>query len=260
MVDSGEADIHQVNTGGGDLVSSDKIMGDEAGDDKIVSDQVSGDIVSGDKVVQILQLDLPRVLAALRQSLPANDPAPVYLIETLRQFRDYHARLNDWKELHNQLNDILFNYGSFSREVERLAVTHEDPEPRTIHMHWRPVSQRVSLLLDWASAPRTITGGEPFARLEDRIVGPLWAVELCAASARLDDLVRPAGPPRLFVELRNARPVRPPTVEIGDLYDAASEFFDTAERWMYLADRQLRDTATELLSLSRIVLGSLEEK
>ncbi len=58
----------------------------------------------------------------------------------------------------------------------------------------------------------------------------------------------------------NSRPARPQTVEIGDLYDAASEFIDTAERWMYLVDRQLRDTATELLSLSRIVLASLEEK
>ena len=259
MDNSGETDIDQVNTGGGDLVSGDKTMGDKAGDDKFVADEISGDVVSGDKVVQILQLDLPRLVAALRQSLPEEDPAPAYLIETLRRFRDYHIRLNDWKELHNQLNDILINYGSFSREVERLAVTHEDTEPRIINMHWRPISQRVSLLLDWASAPRSITEGEPFARLEDRIVGPMWAVKMCVACDRLDDLVRPVGPPRLFIQQPNSRPAHPPTVEIGDLYDAASEFIDTAERWMYLVDRQLRDTATELLSLSRIVLGSLEE-
>jgi hypothetical protein len=260
MADSGETDIQQVNTGGGDLVGRDKIMGDKAGDDKITADQVTGDIVSGDKVIQVLQLDLPRLLTALRHSLPEDDPAPTYLVNTLRQFRDYHARLNDWKEVHNQLNDILINYGAFSREIERLAVTHEDPESHTLGMHWRPVAQRVSLLLDWASAPRTITEGEPFARLEDRIVGPLWAVELCAAGDRLDDLVRPTGPRRLFVQPRNSRATRPPIVEIGELYDAAAEFIDTAERWMYLVDRQLRDTATELFSLSRVVLAGLEEK
>lgn len=260
MTDDGEVHFDKAITGGGDLVGSDKIMGDKAGDDKIVSDRVGGDIVSGDKVVQYLQIDLPRLMDALRQSLPENDPAPAYLINALRQFKDYHARLNDWKDLHNQLNDILFNYGSFSREIERLAVSHEDPEPRTIGMHWRPVSQRVALLLDWASAPRKIIEAEPFARLEDRLVGPQWAVELSVASDRLDDLVRPAGTARLFVLPRDSRPVRPPYVDIGELYDAASEFYDIAERSMYLADRQLRETAAELLSLSQIVLGSLEEK
>lgn len=260
MADSGEAKFDPAVTGGGDLVGGDKITGDKVGDDNIAADQVQGDIVAGDKVVQVLQIDLPRLMEALRQSLPEDDPAPTLLIDALRQFKDYHARLDHCKELHNQLNDILFNYGQFSREVERLSVTHEDPEPRTIGIHWRPVSQRVAILLDWASAPRSIFESEPFARLEDRITGPLWAVELCVASDRLDDLMRPVAQQRLFVLPRDSRPIRPPYVDIGELYDAGSEFYDIVERAMYLADRQLRETATELLSLSRIVLGSLEEK
>lgn len=259
MADVGDADLSKFDTGGGDLVGSDKILGDKAGDDKIAASEVEGDIVSGDKIVQYLQIDLPRLLSALRQGLPENDPAPAHLVRALRQFKIYHARLNDYKDLHNQLNDILFNYGSFSREIERLAVSHEDPEPRAIGIHWRPIFQRVTLLLDWASAPRTIIEAEPFARLEDRIVGPPWAVELCAASDRLDELVRSNRPERLFVLPRDSRPVRSSYVDIGDLYDAASEFFDVAERTMYLVDRQLRETTAELLSLSRIVLGSLED-
>ena len=43
--------------GGGD-----KIAGDNVGDDKITADQVQGDIVAGDKVVQVLQIDLPRLM------------------------------------------------------------------------------------------------------------------------------------------------------------------------------------------------------
>ena len=198
----------------GYLVGGDKIAGDNVGDDKITADQVQGDIVAGDKVVQVLQIDLPRLMEVLRQSLPDDDPAPTHLIEALRQFKDYHPRLSHWKELHNQLNDILFNYGQFSREVERLAVSHEEPEPRTIGIHWRPVAQKVAILLDWASAPRSIFEGEPFARLEDRITGPLWAVELCVASDRLDDLMRPPGPPRLFV-LPRPRPRRAPFIWIS---------------------------------------------
>lgn len=260
MTDQGNADLSKINTGGGDLVGSDKVMGDKAGDDKIAAGQVGGDLISGDKIVQYLQVDLPHLLNALHQSLPANDPAPAHLIRALRRFKDYHARLNDYKDLHNQLNDILFNYGAFSREIERLAISHEDPEPRAISIHWRPISHKVSLLLDWASAPRTIIEDEPFARLEGRMVGPRWAIELCAACDRLDELVRANAPVHLFVRPRDSRPVQQFYVDIGDLYDAASEFFDVAERSMYLVDRQLRETTAELLSLSQIVLGSLEDQ
>jgi hypothetical protein len=221
---------------------------------------VDSDPMAGDNADQIVQIDLPRLIEVLRRGLPEGDPTPAYLARALRRLKEYHSRLNDWKELHNQLNDILFNFGQFSREVERLAVYHEDPEPETIGIHWRPVSQKVAFLLDWASAPRSVVVDKPFARLEDGIAGPTWLVELCVASDRLDNLVHPAGPSRLFVLPRDSRPTRPLYVDINELYDAEAEFYDVAERSMYLAGRQLRETATELLNLSHIVLGSLEDE
>ena len=260
MVERKEEKSNQAGRSSGDLIGDDKILDDEASEEKIDAGQTHADLVTGDKVEQVLQIDLPFLLEAWRQSLPEDSPAPAYLFDVLHQFKNYHAHVNDWIELHNQLNDILFNYGQFSHEVERLAVSHEDPEPRTIRMHWRPVAQKVAILLDWASVPRDIYNGKAFARLEDRIVGPLWAVELCVASDRLDDLMRPSEPPRLFVLPRDSRPNRAPYLDIGELYDASSEFYDIAERSIYLTGRQLHETATALVNLSRIVLGNLEGK
>lgn len=204
--------------------------------------------------------DMPRLMDVLRRTLPEDDSTLQYLTNLIDRLKDTHERLNDWRELHNQLNEILYNFGQFSREVERLAVYHEDPEPETIGIHWRPVAQKVAFLLDWASAPHSVVVDTPFARLEDRIIGPTWAVELCVASDRLDRLVRPAGQPHLFILPRDSRPTRPLYVDINELYDAGGEFFDIAERTMYLTGRQIRETTTELLNLSHNVLGSLEER
>jgi hypothetical protein len=205
------------------------------------------------------QTNFPGIIDALRKRLPPGDPALSELVRTLRLFRGYHLRLNDWNELHNHLSDILFNYGQFSREVERLSNSNEDPEPRSIGMHWHPVSQKVTVLLDWASAPRRIFEGEPFAHLKDRIVGPAWAVELYKSCDRLDALLRPTDISRLFILPRESESSRQEYVDINDLYDAGSDFFDVAEKWMYLVDRRVGEITVELLKLSEHELSILEE-
>jgi len=220
-------------------------------------------LANSERVIDLWQVDYPLVnlawvIEVLRQNLPPDDPAPTDLLRIFRVFEDYHIRLNDWNDLHNQLSDILFNYGQFSREVDRLADANEDPEPRTIGIHWHPVALKVAGLLDWASAPRSIFEGDPFARLQDRIVGPPWAVELCKSCDRLDGLTRPADLPRLFILPRDAITPRAQYVDINELYDAGSDFYDIAERWMYLVDRHVRKLTSELVDITRRVLKTLE--
>ena len=221
---------------------------------------VESERVAEDDPVLHYRINLPWIIKILRQSLPPDDPALADLIRALGLFRDYHLRLNDWNELHNQLSDILFNYGQFSREVERLSNSNEDPEPRSIGIHWHPVAQKVSALLDWASAPRSFFEGEPFARLQDRTVGPPWAVELSKSCDRLDELLRPADLSRLFTLPRESLASRQQYVDINELYDAGSDFYDVAEKWMYLVDRRTREITVELLNLSKVVLSTLEEE
>ncbi|MBN2147963.1 MAG: CHAT domain-containing protein [Anaerolineales bacterium] len=193
---------------------------------------------SDGRVFDVDKLDLPKVVETLKEALPANDPTPDHLLDTLRRFEHFHTLLHNWKELHNLLNDIIYASGQFSREIERLDASGDPVIPRSLNRLWRPVAQKVSILTDWAASARPIAD-TPFQARADGLQGPAWAVELHAARVRLDGLLEQTG------------------VDQGELYDATFDFVDLAEKHMYLADKQLRDTAGELSNLSRMVLGRL---
>ena len=212
-----------VQTQGGDLVSGSKVAGDQ---------------VTGDKIVQYFQIDLPRMMDVLKQTLPANDPLPNRLMEALQRFQFFHTRLFEWKELHNALNDILYALGQFSREVERLDATQEPPNARALARLWRPVAQKVDILLEWSKTVCYIAE-TPFQSRPEGMLGPAWAVELHAARQRLD----------LMLEGHS--------MNITETYDATFDFVDASEKHMYLADKRLRETATDLYNLSQVVLGSV---
>ena len=68
----------------------------------------------------------------LKQALPANDPLPDRLVAALQNFKHYHSRLWEFKELHNCLNDVVFVLDQFSREVERLDAAGQKGDVRTL--------------------------------------------------------------------------------------------------------------------------------
>lgn len=206
-----------------------------------IGDDVSvqgGDFVGRDKIVNYYQLDIERLMEALRAALPADDPTPQHLLDTLEQFRTFHEQLYEWKELHNYLNDILYVVGQFVREVERLDAQGLPGDARALARLWRPVTQKVGLLLEWARGIKHISA--PLSETPEGLRGPRWAVELAASRRRVDEVLKPT------------------EFNLHALYDAAYDFVDSAERHMYLADKALRETAGELYTLSRMVLGELK--
>ena len=202
-----------------------------------------GDFVARDKVIQHIQnvnFDIEKLIAALKQSLPEGDPTPQYLLEALKSFQHYHASLHEWKELHNFLNDVLFMFAPFTLEIDRLEIANEQPNPRLLFRLWRPISQKVNALLEWGKSIQHI--GMPFVQSERGMQGVTWAVDLYVVTENLDQLLRSG------------------QVDTNALFDARSEFNEKAETHMYLADKKLRETADELYSLSRVVLGSLNRE
>ena len=192
--------------------------------------------IAGGDIIQY-QLDMDRLAAALKQALPAGDPAPQQLLDTLNRFQTFHSHLYEWKEVHNLLNDIIYVLDQFSREVERMDATNQPGDLRSLGRLWRPVAAKIAVLLDWSSGVNFVS--VPVGRLDDgSLQGPDWAVELEAARLRLEETLQPAN------------------FDPAVLYDATQDFSDVAERHMYLADKRLRDTAGELYTLSRVVLGS----
>jgi len=203
-------------------------------------DTDGGDVIGGDKIINY-QLDVEKLVEVLRQSLPDDDPTPQRLRDTLQGFQHFHHQLFEWKELHNYLNDILYGLDQFTREVERLDAGGRAGNPRALARQWRPIAQKLRLMLDWTGTILYIHD-TPYVEQEDgSLQGPKWAVELQIARVQVDEALKPD------------------TFDFFTLYDAAFEFNGAVDRHMYLADKKLRNTAGELYNLSRIVLGSVGE-
>ena len=220
------------NISGGINLTSDQtsIGGDVVGRDKVTQ-------VQGDQINNYIQLDLAKLAETLKQALPDNDPLPDRLVNALQDFQRYHTRLWEWKELHNALNDVIFVFDQFSKEVERRDAANNLGDVRALKRLWRPVEQKVELLLDFATKVQHI--GSPLVTQPDGSrQGPPWAIELASANDQLD---------HLFAE-------GVPTLD--NIYEATYAFSDAAEKHMYLADKQLRDTAGELYNLSNALLGA----
>ncbi len=221
------------NVSGGINLTSDQasIGGDVVGRDQVTQ-------VQGDQINTYIELDLPKLLETLKQSLPENDPLPDRLVAALQNFRQYHTRLWEFKELHNALNDVVFVLDQFSREVERLDAAGQKGDTRTLARLWRPVDQKVDLLVELAKGLQHI--GPPLVESKGSWQGPPWAIELRMAAQRINDLLEPAN------------------YDFAALYDATYAFSDAAEKHMYLADKQLRDTAGELFNQSNQLLGEFK--
>ena len=223
-----EASVSNIS-GGINLTSEQaNIGGDAVGRDKVTQ-------VQGDQINNYIQIDLAKVWDTLKQALPANDPLPDRLVAALQNFKRYHSRLYEFKELHNYLNDVVFVLDQFSREVERLDAAGQKGDVRTLGRLWHPIDQKVDLLIVFARTIQHI--GEPLIEADGRWQGPPWAIELRMAAQRVNDLLTPAN------------------FDFAALYDATYAFSDAAEKHMYLADKQVRDTAGELFNQSNQLLG-----
>jgi len=223
--DSAGPDPRRVHTGGGAYF--------EGG---VRTDR--GTIVAGNQTINY-QLDIDKLIAALRQALPANDPEPERLLAALQEFQRLHEHLYEWKELHNFLNDVVMTVDQFADQVERMDAVGHIADPRAIPRQWRPVALKVDLLLDWAATVKHIAA-PPFKQLPDGgMTGPAWAVDLQAARVRVGEMLERGG------------------FDLPYLYDATAAFVDAAARHMYLVDKRLRDTAGDLYGLSREVLRNV---
>lgn len=254
MSDENHGEPRKTSVPGDDVKMDTRIEGDVVGGDKNVTQTAGGDIVQRDKYVG---LNIAELVTALRQAFPG-DARPERLRQLLDEFREYHAKLHEWKELHNALNNIIDAFDQYAARVESSYIEKLPLKPSVYQEAWRPVNRRVEEMLDWAQTIQHI-GRRYQALAGDRLEGERWAVDI---KARRDDLLAHfqsgkavekgmsgMGFPRLFL-------ANPATEWLQRLYSLTHEFEDAVKQHMSQADSQLRETATELYSLSKQALGS----
>jgi hypothetical protein len=184
-------------------------------------------------------IDISKIIEALEKFLPANDPTPSNLLETLTTFRDLHRRLAEWKELHNFLSEVIVAFNQFSHEIIYFQTDHLGlQDHQSLVRRWRPVRQKIFLLLEWA---RTISYiGKPFSGSKrEGWNGERWAIQLNILAGDMDSLLR-------RTKIKNTA-----------ISEQTQALDDEINLHMYLADKNLLDTATELANFSQVVLGGL---
>ncbi|HNZ12663.1 MAG TPA: hypothetical protein PKL11_03325 [Anaerolineaceae bacterium] len=220
-----------------------------------------GDFVGRDQVN--IGLNVQDLVAALRQAFPAGDPRPEQVRQALLRFNAFHQALYEWKELHNALDEILNAFAPFMAQMERAQSNAQELNLDDLRSLWRPVSARVDALLDFGQNIQHIgTRYQP----GQTATGEKWALELAdlrRATSRLlgiplagegDIAGRAAtrtGSLQRFGLLLGSRPDWWPP-----LYELTQNFNSAAYLYMHLADKKLRDTATELYILSKSIFGS----
>ena len=215
----------------------------------------NGDFVGRDKNEG---LNIDGLVAALRQAFPPGDARPERLRHLFDEFREYHAKLYEWKELHNALNRIIDAFDQYAAQVESSYVQQKPLKPSVYREAWRPVNRYVDGMLDWAQTIQHI--GEAYQALSsDRLKGERWAVDIKAqrdvlmAHFQIGQAVEKSMSGAAFPRLFQANPA-PDWLQ--QLYNLTHEFEDVIKKYMSQADSQLRETATDLYGLSEQALGS----
>lgn len=219
--------VTSTNTGGGASVQGNA----SAGRDFVGRDQLNINLFGKDA-------DPAKATEVIQKILSAGDLNPQKFSALMDYFSRFHGQLADSKELHNALNDLVMSLDQFKLSVERAYLRGKALDLFELRQNWRPVGQKIQILLDFAAVVNSIIP-QPFAIVDEGVQGPGWAVEVYTASQRINELLGQKKPDR------------------DELYDATFDFNDVVERHMYLADKQLRGIALSLCLLSDQVQRSL---
>lgn len=216
------------------------------------SSQVNAaDLVGRDKI-GLDGEEVKGIIEVLLKNIPRSALGAEQLDRALGQFREYHERLHEWKELHNYLSEILRTFDSFRVQADRWTTGGSlDP----LRQSWQSVNQQVEILLDWAKTIKHI--GTPYRELANAREGEDWAVKIDDLQNALSEFLRfdkAPGGKSPFGGLFGQK-----SDEWYRLHELASSFNNATVMYLHRADKNLRDTATYLYNLSRNVLGSQEK-
>lgn len=154
----------------------------------------------------------------------------------LNRFNLLHAQLQEWKEVHNLLQDIQTSFAPCRSYIFTLGRLNARPDPapreleRTLYeveVEWRPCRRMLRRLEHVAANIETI--GDPYDAQAER--GPEWFLVPQKAGTEVDKA--------LFND------------DSAALAERLSVFGDQVDQFLYLADKALRDVVVEINRLPR---------
>ncbi len=190
---------------------------------------------SGDIIVNNFEL----AYQGLKKILPKNDPILQRLVESLKSFAAYHELINEWKELHNLLQDLHNSIGPFYDEVDRLYGL-QVTEMRSLRRQWRLCQRQIHILMGFAESIKHIWS-EPYFEDNGKSYGPPWMVKIVRQQRDIEEMLKED------------------ECDTRELHDLTTSLSNDCYKHLYVADKKLRDETGNLYRLSTQILAKLTE-
>ena len=157
----------------------------------------------------------------------------------MEQFRRYNEQINEWKELHRQVNVLLTVFDPFRKQIERFDARPERFDIYSVDANWQTVNLFIGQLLRWAMTIDHI--GPRYRDAGGDLTGVEWAVRLGTINGAMNRHLK-ARPPQ-------------PTADANDVWwrrlrEETSNLEDAIKQVLIMADEELRKTTADLFDLS----------
>ncbi len=218
-----------ISTNGGAYVGKDVTTG---GGDAVMRDQYKFEIKA--------EGDVSKVIADILAALPKDSLLGKKLLRLMEQFETHHNHLNELKELHDYLHDLLNSVQAFYSQVRDPKRRFSERELRYLASQWRNVEDRIDALMNWARNLKYIAAPDPpFAKTNGQVIGPAWAVQIYSLKLDIHAIIVSQA------------------IRRSDLEDSTSELNNVILRHMFEVDKKLRKIAEAIYILSREVRASI---
>jgi len=219
-----------------------RVEGDEVYGDKVIGDKVGRDKhgLSGAEINQIIE--------TLLKYFPRGHLQPSRLDSTLNLFYQYHEQLREWKELHDSLDDLIKAFDPYYVLVQTSDMTRKVSSRKKLRALWGPVSRQVDALLVFVNNANYIN--QPQVLGDGSRKGVVQVDSLNELRRHISELLEA----RAYPTFQQCLLFKYLNVDIDwwqEIYKLAGEFEHVIKQQMHLADKRLRDTATEIYRLLR---------
>jgi hypothetical protein len=202
-----------------------------------------GDFVGGNKISGMSSKDVIKLIETINETFAPKYVNPEYFAQALNKFKEYHEALLEWKELHNAINEILGAFDPFQSSIQRLTYTPRKAIPKDLRANWFPVRIKINELIKFSRNIKII--GEPFQEFNGQSKGESWAIDFHNIEKEMEGI--------LEVAILSGNPFIGSPDWWNKLVELSGIINHTILNHLYVGDKKLRETATDLYNLSEKV-------
>jgi hypothetical protein len=184
---------------------------------------------------RFLAENLEQALGQLRTLEPQTNDAVNIVVQVIQELDEFHQKLNEWKEVHNLVQDCLTTLMPLKDEISRVIDGNGEWRKATGRSQWRACYLQFRRLEAFAEDIQHID--IPFCRQEGFLQGPTWMMKIASFRSEFEACLQESD------------------LELMD--EALDSLWHACYDSLFYADKRLRSLVGELHKFSNEALRSI---